>query len=698
LRDSFGERFSTPSNIYVTPAAPSWWQYGAGRFSEMKGIAMNIVGVIDLVSFLAILMALFFLGRGWHRALERDVKLLFTFLLILSLFHSFSNFLEWSGITKALDPFEDFTQILEPMLWGFFLYTFLMEAYISDRKKAEEALTKREKYYRSLISSLHENIMVIDRDMKITDVNRKFLVSLGFKREDVIGKYCYAVSHRYDKPCQEYGNICKFHEVFETGKSANCLHEHYNKDGSKFWVDILLSPIKDENGKDTHIIKAARNVSDIMEAKEELAKTESRLASILKASPIGIGLIQDNVFKLVNSKMQEITGYAEGELYGQSSRLLYKNDDEYKRDLEIIYNQIEETGIGTIDTKWVRKDGNLVDVHLQATPSNPYNLSAGTTYTALDITARKQSEEETRKLEEQLFHAQKMESIGRLAGGIAHDFNNILVGIMGYAELLKMKYNDPSTPEGKAAEVIFTGAERAADLTKQLLGFARRGKFKPVPLNINEAIEDTLKISDKMFEKNIKVKLDLEEKINTIIADKSQLHQVLTNLIINAKDAMPKGGELIFKTENIYIDENDSKKPFEMKPGYYAKLSITDSGVGMSKSVMEHIFEPFFTTKGSDKGTGLGLATVYGIIKNHDGYINVYSEPGEGSTFTLYFPVSEKEVKREPKISEDIVQSKATILIIDDEDYVREMTETMLTYLGYKVHSAGDGITAIKLF
>ncbi|MFC1514089.1 response regulator [candidate division KSB1 bacterium] len=300
-------------------------------------------------------------------------------------------------------------------------------------------------------------------------------------------------------------------------------------------------------------------------------------------------------------------------------------------------------------------------------------------------------------LEEQLFHAQKMESIGRLAGGIAHDFNNILTGIMGYSEFLKMQYPDVSTSEGQAAEVIFNNAERAAHLTKQLLGFARGGKYNPKPVNINELIIETINVSEKIFEKNIKVEYGFDDNIRTIEADKHQIEQVLTNLIINAKDAMPNGGILHFVTENVFINEEYSKIYPEIIPNNYIKLSITDTGIGIAKELIDNIFEPFFTTKGEGEGTGLGLATVYGIVKNHGGYIKVYSELNEGTCFSLFFPVSEKNIeKKEADIP--LIKGDAKILVVDDEDFVRDLTVRMLKQLGYSVITAKNGIEAVKIY
>jgi len=311
--------------------------------------------------------------------------------------------------------------------------------------------------------------------------------------------------------------------------------------------------------------------------------------------------------------------------------------------------------------------------------------------------SEKKAELERRKLEEQLFQAQKMESIGRLAGGIAHDFNNILTSIMGYAELLKLKLTNTSPREKKAAEIIISSAERASNLTRQLLAFARGEKHHPVPLIVNEIIKQSIIVSEKIFEKNIKVKYDWEQKIKPIEADKNQLDQVLTNIIINAKDAMPNGGELIFKTANVYLDDEFTGKFQELKPGDYVKISIKDTGIGMPRSIKDRIFEPFFTTKGAGHGTGLGLATVYGIIKNHNGHITCASQPEKGTTFTLYLPVTDKEIVIEENETK-IIKGNETILLVDDEEYVRDVAKRQLQKLGYKAVTASDGMEAIDIY
>jgi len=336
-------------------------------------------------------------------------------------------------------------------------------------------------------------------------------------------------------------------------------------------------------------------------------------------------------------------------------------------------------------------------VEVSSVPLIKAGKTIGVFIIARDITERKKAEEDRKILEEQLFQAQKMESIGRLAGGIAHDFSNILAVILGYADLLKIKFDDITTSEGQAVDKILKNARRSKELIGQLLGFARRGRYNPMPLAINTLIKDTVEVSEKIFEKKIEVKYELDNDIKIIKGDRNQLDQVLTNLIINAKDAMPQGGELIIKTENVHLDEEYTQKYPDLKPGKYVKISVTDTGIGMPKNVTDRIFEPFFTTKGSGEGTGLGLATVYGIIKNHQGHITVDSESGKGTTFTIYLPVSERRVLEE-NTAATVIKGDETILIVDDEEDVRGMLSKQLTPLGYKVLFASDGLEAIKIF
>lgn len=313
-----------------------------------------------------------------------------------------------------------------------------------------------------------------------------------------------------------------------------------------------------------------------------------------------------------------------------------------------------------------------------------------------EIKEKELTEAERRKLEKQLFESQKMESIGRLAGGIAHDFNNILAVIMGYTDLLKLQFVDKETKVGKAIDAVLVNTRRARDLINQLLGFARGGKYNPVPISINSAVIQTISVSGKIFEKKTKIEYKFERNIKSCLADRSQIDQVLSNLVINASDAMPNGGKIVFKTENIYIDAISSQKYPDVKPGQYVKFSISDTGVGIPRSIIGKVFEPFFTTKGRGEGTGLGLATVYGIVKNHQGHIEISSTAGEGTTVTILLPACEEESTEKIEDSE-ILPGKGNILVVDDEKYVLSMIKEQLSSLGYTVFTAEGGSKALQI-
>ena len=294
------------------------------------------------------------------------------------------------------------------------------------------------------------------------------------------------------------------------------------------------------------------------------------------------------------------------------------------------------------------------------------------------ITERKRVEQEKKKIEEQLFQAQKMEAIGTLAGGIAHDFNNLLMGILGYTSLMLMKIDKPD-PFYEKLKIIEKQVESGTDLTRQLLGFARGGKYEVKPVDLNDLIIKTSNVFGHT-KKEVTIHRKLQENLHTVEADRGQIEQMLLNLYVNAWQAMPSGGELYLETRNVVLDE-EYCRPFNAKPGPYLKIQVTDTGVGMDAETRHRIFEPFFTTKDMSRGTGLGLASVYGIIKNHGGVITVYSEKGHGATFTVYLPASEKEVPGESKKEDEIVHGHETILIVDDEqaniDSVQEVLETL---------------------
>jgi nitrogen-specific signal transduction histidine kinase len=314
---------------------------------------------------------------------------------------------------------------------------------------------------------------------------------------------------------------------------------------------------------------------------------------------------------------------------------------------------------------------------------------------ARDITARIDAEKEKEQLQSQLIHSQKMEAVGTLAGGIAHDFNNLLMGIQGYISLLRLQTNSED-PNDEYIQGIENAVRNAANLTNQLLGFARKGKYTLKQTSLNSIIES----STKMFirtRKDIVTHKKLQRDLWRVNVDPGQIEQALINLYLNALHAMVDGGDLYIQTENVYLSD-EYCKPFEVSQGNYVKVSVTDTGVGIDQDIIERIFEPFFTTKDVGKGTGLGLASTYGIIKNHNGIIRVYSEKSHGTSFNIYLPVPDLEEVKDIEINTEMVKGNEAILLVDDEKATIQVELLMFQELGYQVIPALSGKEAIELY
>ncbi|MDD5169450.1 MAG: response regulator [Syntrophales bacterium] len=372
-------------------------------------------------------------------------------------------------------------------------------------------------------------------------------------------------------------------------------------------------------------------------------------------------------------------------------------------DWPIYYKVVEESfgnkspeSLMVMEHHLIRRDGEVRHVQTRA---RIFRDAAGKMLRVYganqDVTERKRAEEEKVHLESQLLQAQKMEAIGTLAGGIAHDFNNMLMGIQGYTSLMLLDI-DPSHPHYERLRSIEAQIRSGADLTRQLLGFARGGRYEIKPTDLNEIIKKTTAMFGRT-KKEITIHCKFGSDLWTVEADQGQIEQVLLNLYVNAWQAMPGGGEIYVETMNMEIDPTYGKN-FSIMPGRYVRISLTDTGVGMDEKTKGRIFEPFFTTKGMGRGTGLGLAMVYGIIKGHQGIINVYSEKGHGSTFNIYLPASGKEVTGEKESLSEPIRGKETILVIDDEEIILTVTKELLGRLGYQVITAGSGREGLDLY
>ena len=317
-----------------------------------------------------------------------------------------------------------------------------------------------------------------------------------------------------------------------------------------------------------------------------------------------------------------------------------------------------------------------------------------------EVRERKQAEEEKKKLEDQLLHAQKMEALGTLAGGIAHDFNNLLQAISGYTQLLLMKKDQTDADYGKL-EVIHGTAQRASELTRQLLIFGRKVETKLKPLDLNHEVQQVARILERTIPKMVTIKMKLAENLKVISGDAGQLEQILMNLGVNARDAMPEGGGLTFQTENVTLAKGYYTALLGAPPGEYVQLTVADSGLGMDKETLKHIFEPFYTTKEAGKGTGLGLAIVYGIVKSHNGFVRCTSEKGGGTTFKIYFPTFKAEgvdAVAEAKKESVMPRGAETIMLVDDERAVLDIGKELLTQYGYRVLTADGGEQAVEMY
>jgi PAS domain S-box-containing protein len=463
---------------------------------------------------------------------------------------------------------------------------------------------------------------------------------------------------------------------------------------------LLVDAVPESRAGEDKPWRAFTIFTDITErrlAEEALRTNKNLLDSILRTAPTAIGVVSNRVFLVVNERMCLMTGYAREELVGKNARMLYPDDKEFEYVGKEKYRQINDWNTGSVETRWQRKDGEILEILLCSSPINQKDLVAGVTFTALDISERKRAEAEREKLQGQLLQAQKIESIGRLAGGVAHDFNNMLTVILGHAEMAIKNFMEPD-PVHAHMEIIIEAANRSADLVRQLLAFARKQTVEPKILELNDYITGMLPMLMSLINEDIDLVWKPGADLWLIRIDPSQVDQLIANLCVNARDAIAGVGKVTIETENITFDADYCAVHNGFIPGEYVQLCVSDNGVGMGKDVIEHIFEPFFTTKERGKGTGLGLAGVYGIVRQNNGFVNVYSEPDKGSSFKIYLPRFAGGLMAElfDKTSAVPQGHGELVLLVEDETAILDVGKRMLEQLGFRVLAAASPSEALR--
>ena len=551
-----------------------------------------------------------------------------------------------------------------------------LEKLEAERKQADEALRESEEKYRHLFEMESDAIFLVrNSDGQILAVNTAGVKLYGFRREELLKMKNTDLSAEPDETRKAILNK----------KSEVPTRYHNQKDGTVFPVEITANYFTWQ-GEEVHIA-SIRDITKRKQADAALKESETKFRSLFNLSPQAIALTEIEKGRLVdvNDKLCELTQYTKEEIIGfTTTEVEFYNEKDRLRFITELKRHGEVNGL---EMDFKAKDGSILNSLMFAriiqVAGEPFILTI-----FLNLTEQK-------RLQGQLEHAQKMESLGTLAGGIAHDFNNLLMGIQGRASLMQMN-TDSSHSHFGHLKGIEDYVKSAADLNKQLLGFARSGKYEVKPADLNVLIDE----SSRMFgrtKKEIKIHRKYQKNIWAVEMDKGQIEQVLLNLYVNAWQAMPGGGDLYIQTENVVIDENYSK-PYQMEPGRYVKISVTDTGVGMDEATRKKIFDPFFTTKEREWGTGMGLASAYGIIKNHEGIIEVYSEKGQGATFNIYLPASDKEAVQDKQLHTEVLRGTETVLLVDDEDMIIEVGREIIENLGYEVLIANGGKEAIEIY
>ena len=561
---------------------------------------------------------------------------------------------------------------------------------VTERKRAEEALRESEERYRTILENIEDGYFEVDIAGNFTFFNNSLSKILGYSKEETMG-----MNNRQYMDKEAAQRVFQvYRQVYTTGEPLKTFdYKIIRKDGAKRFIESGVSIISNDKGERIGFRGVARDITDRKQAEEALRESGAKYRQLVEHAPIGIYELDLNKLKFlsVNDVMCEVMGYTKEEFLSMSPFTFLSEESR-----NILAERMKKLLAGekvpdSVEFKLRTKNGRefwaLINIKLFYQDGRPFKAQV----VAQDISERK-------KLEEQLIHSQKMEAVGQLAGGIAHDFNNLLTVIKGYCQLSLLNLEESDSRWGNLQE-IEKATQRASDLTRQLLAFSRRQILDLKVLDLNALLKDLNKMLRRIIGEDIELVTLLAGDLGRVKIDPGQIEQVVLNLAVNARDAMPSGGKLTIETANVELDEEYAETHVGVTPGHYVRLSVSDTGAGMSPQVKEKIFEPFFTTKEKGKGTGLGLSTVYGIVKQSNGNIWVYSEPGYGTTIKIYLPRAEEELDTQYRRDETnlLPKGKETVLLVEDETTVRDLVSRFLYQQGYTVLEAANGDEALHM-